>query len=195
VAPAQRTEFLSIIVRESERLTRLINEVLDFAKIESGRAEWNMQRLDLTGLMNDALATTGQLFKDAHVTLEVDLPDRACEVEADYDRLMQVVINLLSNAVKFCDEDAGQVQVGLGCQGDQVRIWVTDNGPGINPQHQPLIFERFHQVTEKRSGKPKGTGLGLAISRKIMERHQGRIWVESEPGQGATFLVELPGLI
>jgi Na+/proline symporter/signal transduction histidine kinase len=195
VDPAQRTEFLSIIVRESERLTRLINEVLDFAKIESGRAEWNMQRLDLTGLMNDALATTGQLFKDAHVTLEVEVPDRACEVEGDYDRLMQVVINLLSNAVKFCDEDAGQVQVGLGCQGDQVRIWVTDNGPGINPQHQPLIFERFHQVTEKRSGKPKGTGLGLAISRKIMERHQGRIWVESEPGRGATFLVELPGLI
>jgi Na+/proline symporter/nitrogen-specific signal transduction histidine kinase len=190
----QREEFLSIIVKESERLTRLINQVLDFAKLESGRTDWNMEQLDPRKVVEDAIAATSQLFKDRQVRLERLLPDHLPPVSGDYDRLMQVVINLLSNAVKFCAEKEGVVRVAIESDPDRVRLSVTDNGPGIPAAEHERIFEQFHQVSGKQSGKPTGTGLGLAISRRIVEFHEGRIWVDSEPGRGATFCIELPSV-
>ncbi len=192
MAAEQRKEFLSIIVKESERLTRLINQVLDFSKLESGRTEWNMETLDPRRIMEDAIAATSQLFKERLVTLQWELPEYATPVRGDYDRLMQVVINLLSNAVKFCPESGGRVRVGIVSEADRVKLWVDDNGPGIPASEQERIFEQFHQVTGKHAGKPTGTGLGLAISRRIVDFHQGRIWVESDDGAGATFWLELP---
>ncbi|MEZ5582985.1 MAG: ATP-binding protein [Candidatus Competibacteraceae bacterium] len=113
-------------------------------------------------------------------------------VAGDYDRLTQVVINLLSNAAKFSPQNSGRVVIRVLADSEHVRIEVQDNGPGIPTDQQGLIFEKFHQVSDQLAGKPKGTGLGLAISERIMEHHNGRIWVESEPGNGATFKVELP---
>lgn len=188
----QRSEFLGIVVKESERLTRLINQVLDLAKIDSGRIDWQIEQVDVKTLIQDAINATHQLFREKSVNLKAELGDSPIELPGDYDRLMQVVINLLSNAVKFCPPDTGLVTVRLSSQDDYVRIEVQDNGPGIPAEQQKLIFEEFHQVSDRRAGKPKGTGLGLAISQRIVERHQGRIGVESEPARGATFIVELP---
>ncbi|MCP5419122.1 MAG: histidine kinase [Gammaproteobacteria bacterium] len=189
----QRSEFLGIVVKETERLTRLINDVLDLAKLDSGRVNWRVQQVDLLMLVRDAINATSQLFKERTIELVEQLGDSPLVVAGDYDRLTQVVINLLSNAAKFSPEKAGRVIIRLVADDEHVRIEVQDNGPGIPEDQQRLIFEKFHQVSDQRAGKPKGTGLGLAISERIMEHHGGRIWVESKPGQGAVFKVELSG--
>lgn len=188
----QRGKFLGIIVKESERLTRLINQVLDMAKIDSGRIEWRIEEIDLRALIEDAINSTGQLFRDKAVTLREELGEGAVIIAGDHDRLTQVIINLLSNAVKFCPEQAGEVTIRLRPVANHWRIEVIDNGPGIARDQHKLIFEKFHQVSDTVAGKPKGTGLGLPISQKIVEHHDGHIWVESDIGQGATFIVELP---
>jgi signal transduction histidine kinase len=190
--PDQRREFLTIIIKESERLTRLINQVLDLAKIEAGRYDWQMVRLDVRELVLDAMATTKQLFKDRNVALDADLPACLPPVRADRDQLMQVIINLLSNAVKFSPAGTGAVGVSVASRPDGIEIRVRDNGPGVARENQELIFEKFRQVGDTKSGKPQGTGLGLAICRRIIEHFGGRIWVESEPGAGATFAVFVP---
>ncbi|MCB1921431.1 MAG: histidine kinase [Candidatus Competibacteraceae bacterium] len=190
---AQRSKFLSIIVKESERLTRLINQVLDMAKIDSGRIDWHIDQIDLRGLIQDAINSTSQLFYDKAVVLHEELGDVPVIIDGDHDRLTQVIINLLSNAVKFCPEQDGEVTIRLQPSLSRWRIEVIDNGPGITADQHKLIFEKFHQVSNAHAGKPKGTGLGLPISQKIIEHHNGRIWVESEPRRGATFIVELPG--
>ncbi len=189
---AQRREFLGIIVKESERLTRLINQVLDLAKLDSGRVDWHVEMLDLGQLIQDAVNATSQLFREKGIELATDLGTERVELMGDPDRLTQVLINLLSNAVKFCAEDDGRVEIRLRSAGDVVQFQVKDNGSGISRDEQQLIFEKFHQVSDQQAGKPKGTGLGLPISQRIVERHGGRIWVESEPAQGATFIMELP---
>ena len=192
LAPEQRKEFLAIIIKESERLTRLINQVLDLARIEAGRFDWQMRRVNVRELLLDALAATRQLFKDRNVALEADLPPELPDVLADRDQLMQVFINLLSNAVKFSPAGSGKVGVAVALHGEGVEIRVSDNGPGIAREHQQMIFEKFRQVGDTLSGKPSGSGLGLAICRRIIEHFGGRIWVESEPGAGATFAVLVP---
>jgi Na+/proline symporter/nitrogen-specific signal transduction histidine kinase len=189
----QRSKFLGIIVKESERLTRLINQVLDMAKIDSGRIDWRIETIDLRALIQDAINATSQLFCDKAVALHEDLGERPATIVGDRDRLIQVIINLLSNAVKFCPDQGGEVTLQLRPLANHWRVAVIDNGPGIAHDQHKLIFEKFHQVVDTHSGKPQGTGLGLPISQKIIEHHEGRIWVESALGQGATFLVELPG--
>ena len=113
-------------------------------------------------------------------------------VDADRDRLLQVVVNLLSNAAKFCQPDRGRIAVALSVEPDVVRVDVRDNGPGIAPADQTLIFEKFVQVADASGARQPGSGLGLAISRHIVAYHGGRIWVESKPGEGATFSFTVP---
>ncbi|HEX2114745.1 MAG TPA: sensor histidine kinase [Alphaproteobacteria bacterium] len=189
---AQRREFLAIIIKESERLTRLINQVLDLARIEAGRFDWQIVRVNVRELLGEAVAATRQLFKDRNVALASELPSELPDVLADRDQLMQVVINLLSNAVKFSPPGSGTVTIAARPGADGVEIRVSDNGPGIAAEHQQLIFEKFRQVGDTLTSKPQGSGLGLAICRRIIEHFGGRIWVESEPGRGATFAVLLP---
>lgn len=186
--PEERQNFLNITVKESERLTRLINQVLDLAKIESGGAEWTRQCVDLREVVGDTLSSTEQLFLKNNVRLEKELPAEPVLVMADRDRLVQVAINLISNAVKFCDPEKGHVTLRLKADQQEARIEVADNGPGIHPDEQIQIFEKFHQLKGMRDEKPSGSGLGLAICRRIIEHHGGRIWVESRPGAGATFI-------
>jgi signal transduction histidine kinase len=189
---ARRSEYLDIVIKESERLTRLINDVLDLAKIESGSAEWHAAPLDLRQVINDAVNATGQLFKEKRIQLELSLPLQVPQVCADRDRLMQVMLNLLSNAVKFCDPAGGRVAVCLEQTGGQLRVAVRDNGPGVRPQDRELIFEKFRQGGDMLTGKPQGTGLGLPISRKIIGHFGGTLQLESTPGKGALFVFTLP---
>ena len=189
---AQRRNFLSIITKETERLSRLINQVLDLAKIESGTAEWQESSVDLKELIADTVAGMSQLLKEKNIELSLELPESVPAVTADFDRIIQVLLNLLSNAMKFCDRDNGRVRVGLIRQGAHLRVEVCDNGPGIRPEDQAAIFDKFHQGGDTLTGKPQGTGLGLHISRHIIERFGGGIWVESRPGDGACFYFTLP---
>jgi signal transduction histidine kinase len=188
----QRAKFLGIIIKESERLTRLINQVLDLAKIESGNAEWNTSDIDLREVIEDSVTAVSQLFKDGNVELKVQLPRQAPQIMVDRDRLMQVMLNLLSNAAKFCERPDGKVTVSLERQDDFLRVDVTDNGIGISPADQAVIFDKFRQVGDTLTQKPKGSGLGLAISRQIIEHFGGRLWVTSQSGVGSTFSFTVP---
>jgi len=188
----ERQKFLTIIIQESERLTRLINQVLDLAKLESGRAEWQVGEVDVSAVVEDSIDATGQLFRAKDVGLKTRLPDVAPFVSADRDRLVQVLINLLSNAVKFVPPEGGRVVVEVAAAAGMLRVSVSDNGPGIEPSNQQVIFEKFRQAGDTMTAKPHGTGLGLPISRQIIEHFGGRLWVDSVPGAGATFTFELP---
>jgi Na+/proline symporter/signal transduction histidine kinase len=187
-----RRKFLAIIVKETERLTRLINQVLDMAKIESGNAEWHTAEVDLHEIIEESIAATSSLFTDKRIGLEMALEGGVPKVMADRDRLIQVMLNLLSNAVKFCEAGQGRVKVGLYLAAGAVRVDVADNGPGISPAEQGTIFEKFRQGGDTMTAKPQGTGLGLPISRQIIEHFGGRLWVESSLGKGATFSFTLP---
>ncbi|HWD22045.1 MAG TPA: sensor histidine kinase, partial [Burkholderiales bacterium] len=192
VAREQRTKFLGIITKETERLTRLINQVLDLSKIESGSAEWHESSVDLREVVADTVTGMSQVFEERKIQVETRLPEGASKVKADVDRMIQVMLNLLSNAAKFCDPARGRIEIALSEQAGALRIDVRDNGPGIEPADQKLIFDKFRQVGDTLTGKPHGSGLGLHISRQIVEHFGGRMWVESSPGQGACFSFTLP---
>jgi Na+/proline symporter/signal transduction histidine kinase len=189
---AERQEYLRIVVDETERLTRLINQVLDLSKLESGAAEWRMEPVELPQVITSSVQATAQLFRAKEVALDLQLAEPAPTVSADRDRLVQVLVNLLSNAVKFCEPGVGRVQIGMGVADGEVRVDVRDNGQGIAPEDQQVIFEKFRQGGDTRTNRPSGTGLGLPISREIVDHLGGRLWVESTPGQGATFSFTLP---
>jgi signal transduction histidine kinase len=192
MALEDRTRFFSIILSEAERLTRLINQILDMAKLESGRAEWVSGEVDIGEVAREAMASLGQLFRDKGVALEGDIPVDGTVVLADRDRLMQVLINLLSNAVKFVPGGTGRVRVSVGVAAGMVRVEVADNGPGLTAEECEVIFEKFRQGGNTMTDKPKGTGLGLPISRQIIEYFGGKLWVESSPGAGARFIFTVP---
>jgi Na+/proline symporter/nitrogen-specific signal transduction histidine kinase len=190
--PAERQRFLWLVIKESERLTRLINQVLDLAKIESGLAEWRTEELDIREIVHEAVNATSAIFRSRGVRIEATVAPDLPVVMADRDRLMQVLLNLLSNAVKFCTPGSGRVEVRLTGGASAVRVDVEDNGVGISPEHQAMIFEKFRQVGDMLTQKPSGTGLGLAICRRIVGHFGGRLWVESEPGRGSVFSFDLP---
>lgn len=199
-----RTRFLGIIVGEAERLTRLINQILDFAKLESGRVDWNIEQLDLRELLSETAEALGQLFRERNADCVLSLPEDNAPVlvDVDRDRTKQVIINLLSNAVKFVPADNGRITVSLSRDQGFARVAVHDNGPGIPEAYQEIIFERFRQGGNTLTDKPQGTGLGLPISREIVEHYGGKLWVESHTGgvdaagvateSGSTFLFTIP---
>ncbi|HEY6895817.1 MAG TPA: sensor histidine kinase [Rhodocyclaceae bacterium] len=189
---ADRVRFMGIVMSETERLTRLINQMLDLAKLESGRAEWAAVPVDLNQLADESVATVMPLLSEKQIEVAV-VPDPTQPVVlVDRDRLTQVMVNLLSNAGKFVEAGSGRITVRVYRNADDARVSVTDNGPGIRPEDQELIFEKFRQGGDVLTSKPSGTGLGLPISRQIIEYSGGRLWVESTPGMGACFIFSLP---
>jgi Na+/proline symporter/signal transduction histidine kinase len=193
----QRQQFLGIIVAEGERLSRLVNQVLDMAKIESGHAQWQVSQVDLPDLLRRAALAVAELFREKGAELELHLGPLSRTLEADADRLMQVVINLLSNAAKFVPQPGGRVVLALAETATGVQVTVADNGPGVPAGQQALIFEKFRQGGDA-DHRPPGTGLGLPISRQIVEHFGGRLWLRagdatssaSDPRQGS---VSQPG--
>jgi signal transduction histidine kinase/ligand-binding sensor domain-containing protein len=213
-----------VIISEGERLTSLINELLDLAKIESGKVEWKMVELQPKELIERAVNATSALFEQKpSLKLITDVPEDLPNITGDRDRLLQVLINLISNAVKFTDSghvtlavniprlnapplqrgarvsdgqsegpfEGAAVPIAIGTTGD-VLFTVSDTGSGIPADQLVKVFERFQQVEDNQTGKPKGTGLGLPICKQIVEHHGGKIWVESELGVGSAFWVRLP---
>jgi signal transduction histidine kinase len=189
---AQRHQFLAIVVAETERLTRLVNQVLDMAKIESGNAEWRLSDVDLAALCRQAAQTTREMFRERGAELVLHLPDALPRtLRADADRLTQVLLNLLSNAAKFVPAEGGRVELRLSADETGVTVEVQDNGRGVPEEQQQLVFEKFRQGGDTLN-RPQGTGLGLPISREIVEHFGGRMWLRSQAGQGACFAFTLP---
>jgi signal transduction histidine kinase len=183
-------ENLDIISTEGERLTAMINDVLDLAKIESGRMDWRRVPVQIEEIMLRASAATSSLISHAGLTLITDVEPELPTIIGDRDRLIQVVINLISNAVKFTP--SGSVSGSARRDGNQVVVSIADTGVGIAPEDQETVFEQFRQAGDTLTDKPRGTGLGLPICREIVEHHGGRIWVESEVGVGSRFSFTLP---
>lgn len=189
---AHRQQFLRIIVVETERLSRLVNQVLDMAKIEAGQADWRSTDVDVRQVVALAAESMAETFREQQVQLRLQLAERVPVVRADADRLTQVVLNLLSNAVKYAPRGDGWVELRLRAAADRVVIEVEDNGPGIPADQQDMVFDRFLQVAGDAHYRPGGTGLGLPISRRIVEYFGGRLWLHQVPGRGACFVAELP---
>jgi signal transduction histidine kinase/CheY-like chemotaxis protein/ligand-binding sensor domain-containing protein len=189
-AKSQVIENLGVVVSEGERLTKLIDDVLDLAKIEAGKFTWNMATVSASDVIERAVAATASLFETKGLTLKRDIEPDLPTVTGDQDRLIQVVINLISNAVKFTD--SGSITCSARQREGEIVVSVTDSGIGIAPADQPKVFEKFKQVGDTLTDKPKGTGLGLPICKEIVEYHGGNIWVESAPGHGSTFSFTLP---
>ena len=189
--PEVQKEFLRIISTESERLTRLVNDVLDISRIEAGHMDWKMSSIDVSELLSDLGRTFAPLITLADLSFETRIDEEVTRVYGDRDRLHQVIANLLNNAMKFT-RGGGTIMLRGERVDEEIHISVTDTGIGVAPADQERIFEKFQQVGDTLTDKPRGTGLGLAICRDIVEHHQGRLWVDSIPGVGSTFTVALP---
>ncbi len=181
---------IEIIVKEGERLTSLINDVLDIAKMEAGKIEWKMSTISMNEVIDRAIASTSSLFSGGQITMQKDIQDDLPHIIGDRDRLIQVIINLISNGYKFTNE--GIVTVKAVFSDRKVVVSVVDSGVGIAKEDQPKVFEKFKQVGDTLTDKPKGTGLGLPICKQIVEHHNGVIWVESEVGKGSIFSFTIP---
>lgn len=190
--PEEHQKFLGIITKESERLTRLIDQILDLAKMEAGRMNWSMSNVDPVAVVEEAIAALDGLIKEANIELTVDLSSDIPDVRADRDQFVQVVINLVSNAIKFCKHPGGVIRVSARRDHDGLLVSISDNGNGILPEHRDFIFEKFHQSRQGPNEMPIGTGLGLAICRQIVTFFGGDIWADNSEDGGALISFNIP---
>ena len=190
LAPEQQQSFAATIMRETERLTRLVNQVLDLERLDAA-SELDRAPVDLRTTVHSALSAVRPQFDQQAIALSVVVPDRPCPARIDADRITQVLLNLFSNAAKYSADARPKVSVRMVHSGNTLRVSVSDNGPGIPADQHDAIFERFRQA-RNRVGPQAGSGLGLAIARQIMHRHDGTLTVNSAPGRGATFTMQLP---
>lgn len=194
--PAKRREYAAFLVQETRRLGTLVENVLDFSRIEQGRKVYVPEPIDLPRLVHESVRILGPVAEEREVVLRVEVADGAegIEVSADAAALQQALLNLVDNALKHAPAGTA-VEVRLERGADPrwpVRMSVRDSGPGIPVEDHQRIFERFYRRGSELRRETQGVGLGLAIVRHVVEGHGGRVWVESEPGRGAVFFVELP---
>ena len=185
--PAEATELLGICLTAVDRLIRLINDLLDISKIESGKMELHLARLNVTDCVRKSMRSLRSLAEANKVSIDAVQDEPVPEVMGDRDRLEQVITNLLSNALKYSPPEK-TVRIRVTAVNNVVRVAVSDQGQGIPGDQLQRVFDRFQQL----AGAKKGTGLGLTIARALVEQHHGRIGVESELGRGTSFYFELP---
>jgi signal transduction histidine kinase len=188
---AEKKECYEIITKESERLSHLINNVLDFSRIEMGRKEFNLKKGRLQDVITDTLESYRYHLEKKEFNLHKDIDQNLPEMNFDGEAIASVLINLLGNAMKFSPKEK-EVTVRLFRDNGNVVLQVADKGIGIHKKEIPRIFERFYQAENKTVSEAKGSGLGLTLVKHVVEAHGGTIEVESEPGKGSTFSVILP---
>ena len=184
-------ETLQVMLAQSERLGRLVDQLLDLSRLESGDVPLHREPVELGSLVSEVVSEIEVATAGREVALERAVPDGLPAVYADRERLHQVLFNLLDNAVRFTPS-GGRVTVSAERHDGSVDVHVADTGPGIPPEHLPRLFERFYRADPARSQKEGGTGIGLAIARSVVEAHGGRIWADSRQGEGSVFTFELP---
>ena len=190
IATETKREMLDIILRNIDRQTNLVNDLLDLSRIESGRMELKFERLSLDSLIADSIESVKQAASVEGIKLDVELPESLASVKGDREKLTQVVINLLNNAIKFTPR-SGEIIIKARELNGQVEVKVSDTGIGIPTEDLDSVFNKFYQVDSTLTREAGGTGLGLAICKGIIEAHRGRIWAESELGKGSTFIFRL----
>ena len=186
----QRDGMLSVVAGESERLARIVNDILLASRLDSDMVDVSIGRADPVDLVQTVIAAA-QAHLAPGIELTSDLPEDSPAVAADADKIRQVLVNLVENAIKY-SPDGGRVSVTLTPSGERLRFSVIDHGLGIPASEHGRIFEKFYRLDPNLTRGVGGTGLGLYICREIVRRMDGRIWVESEPGRGSTFSFDLP---
>ena len=189
--PAEHAEFVREIEENSDRMARLVDDLLSLSALESGKQPPKFERVALTEAVGKVAATMKPLAAKKNIVLRVEAMHEAPDVRADRGQLRQVLTNLLDNAIKYTGEN-GTIRVSAASADAFVAVAVEDNGPGIPALDVPRIFERFYRVDKARSREQGGTGLGLSIVKHIVELHGGAVTVYSEPGRGSTFRFTLP---
>lgn len=188
--PAERKEMLRIIIRNIDRQTRMINEILDLSKMEAGKMEFQFENVDMREIVNAVIENIGQLALKKKITLSLDIPDSLPQFIADKEKLIIVLNNLAGNALKFTPF-GGSMIISAKDQGDSIEIRMKDTGIGIENEKLEKIFDKFYQVDSTSRRKTGGCGLGLSIAGGIIRAHGSQIYVESKPGEGSTFSFRL----
>jgi len=189
--PQERAkDYLVIVKDETSRLSRLVNDLLDLARMESGDIKLNLVDFDINELIRLCVIKLENMFVEKNLSVEASFEDEKTFVRADRDAIERVIINLLHNAAKFTPE-GGKIEIATRRIRNQVYVSVKDNGIGINPDELEFIWDRFYKSDKSRSKDKAGTGLGLAIIKNIINEHNQKIWVESEPGKGSEFTFTL----
>jgi Na+/proline symporter/signal transduction histidine kinase len=186
-----KNQFLKNILQDSDRLARLINNILDFEKLETGRLHLDLQANDIQKTIEKSIASIQQIASKKNIKISNKIA-HAFTATYDEDRILQVLTNLLSNAIKFCPEKGGEVTVDFKLGNGAVEVMVKDNGKGIPTEDHDYIFDKFYQSKHQNTIKPQGSGLGLAITKQIIEKHGGKIWAKKGVKNGATLVFTLP---
>ncbi len=185
----EKQHFLSTIIKETNRMERLINQVLELERFESGKRQLNLELININELMQDALASVLQVIHEKNIKLHLGLTENLLPIYGDADQLTQVILNLLSNAIKFCKSS---IKVETQLAKEYILVKITDDGQGVKPELKELIFEKFYQAEDQNLKKPKGSGLGLAICKKIVQYHHGQIYVEAIENKYSQFVFSVP---
>jgi len=185
----EKNVYLESIIKETERLSHLITQVLNLERYESGRTQLNLTGIELGSLLYDIEDSARQLLKEKKLEIHFNIQALMPLLEADIDLLTQVFYNLTSNAIKHARKN---IQVEASYQDNFYRISIKDDGDGIPVELHELVFDKFFQAKNQTLKKPEGSGLGLAICKRIIEMHQGKIWIANEQNGGANFIVEIP---
>ncbi len=186
----EQKEFLSLAKRNADRLARLINNVLDFQKLEAGRMSFSFHEIDINKIVKDVYDTMAPVIKCIDLDFVLKLEDNLPKVKSDGDKIAQVLTNMVSNAIKFTEK--GNITITTCKRENVIQVSVSDTGCGIRKEDLPRVFHEFEQLDQGGDRKTGGTGLGLAISKAIIEQHRGKICVESEYAKGSTFHFVLP---
>jgi histidine kinase len=186
-------ETLAQIGRETERLTRLVDDLQELSRVEARAYQLDKKEVELRDMVNTVAGRLGPQFAAQRITLRLELPPSPVRILADEGRLLQVLTNLTANALQYTPE-GGSVAIELSRAEGEIRISVCDTGIGIPAEHLERIFDRFYRVDASRSRRAGGSGIGLAVAKSLVEAHGGRIWAESEgEGKGSRFIFALPG--
>ncbi len=186
----EQRDFLVAAKRNVDRLTRLINNILDFQKLESGKVDFNIEKDDINEVIKVVQKELAYQAKEKGLDLILKLGENLPMIKFDRDKITQVLMNLINNSIKFTDK--GSITISTTQEGNVIGVSVKDTGIGIEKKEIPRLFHKFEQVSKTEDKRTGGTGLGLAISKEIIVIHKGKIWVESELGRGATFYFVLP---
>ena len=186
-----KAQFLKNILQDSDRLGRLIHNILDFEKLETGRLHLDLEYVDIQKTISKAIGSITQIATKKGVKIVVKNL-HSFKVNYDEDRILQVLTNLISNSIKFCQPETGKIEIDYKLGNAVVEISVTDNGKGIPEEDHEFIFDKFYQSKHQNTRKPQGSGLGLAITKQIVDKHNGEIWAKKGVKNGATFVFTIP---
>lgn len=189
--PEKKKRYLQVIVDESQRLTRLVNNVLDFSRLEQGRKKYHLEELEMTGYLLEIVEFHHLRIQEAGMVLEVHVPDESIVIKTDRDAIEQVILNLIDNAIKYA-ADGGELVIALKVIDGHCEIRFMDRGPGVPPAHRSSIFEKFHRIDDSLTSQQPGSGLGLSIARRFLTDLDGDLLFEPRGGGGSCFVVLVP---